>query len=339
MRLAQFIRLAKREILAESLAYATSIPALKGMSSQALEDRLPWVLDAIAHDLDQPQSRTQSIDKSRGLAPPPEAETAAQTHGVQRARMGLDIEQVVAEYRVLRSSVLRLWADAHEPDLHVAEDTMRFNEAIDQAVAESVSFHAAELARWRDIFLAVLGHDLRSPISALLLTAEVLIRETSGQAQALSISMLRSSRRMASLLDSLLEYNKAALGVGMALRLEHVDLAAHCREEVEMLRLAFPHRVINYRVRGDATGSFDVSRVREALANLISNAAQHSPRGVPIDVLIEGTDTTVEVSTENAAAPIPPDVLNALFEPLQRRAPDERMPRSGGNLGLGLFIV
>jgi hypothetical protein len=59
--------------------------------------------------------------------------------------------------------VLRLWGDAHEPDAQVLDDTLRFNEAIDQAVAESVTFHADETERWRNIFLGVLGRDLRGP--------------------------------------------------------------------------------------------------------------------------------------------------------------------------------
>lgn len=337
MRLAQFIRIAKREILDESIAYAASFPALKGVEPHVLEDRLPWVLDAIAQDLEQPQSRDQSIDKSHGRIPPPEAQTAAQTHGVQRARLGLDIEQVVSEYRVLRASVLRLWAEGYAPDLCVTGDLMRFNEAIDQAVAESVSFHATELKKWRDIALGVLGNDLRGPLSAVQLTAEVLLRESSGKPQDLTASILRSTKRLGSLLDALLEYNKATLGNGMELSRAGVDLGTACHDEVQMLQLAFPASTLNYRMRGDTRGLFDASRVREALTNLVSNAVQHSSKGCVVEVQVVGHEAAVEIVVENQAEPMAPEVLNSLFEPMARHAQGSR--GSSGNLGLGLFIV
>lgn len=174
MRLAQFIHQAREQIIAESVEYAADLPVLSGQAIEALRDHLPLVLEAIARDLELPQTRAQSIAKSEGRNPTPYAETAAQTHGLLRARSGLTIEQLVAEYRVLRSCVLRLWADACKPDRHAIADTLRFNEAVDQAVAESVAFFSAEVERWRGIFLGVLGHDLRGPLNAMMLTAEVL---------------------------------------------------------------------------------------------------------------------------------------------------------------------
>ncbi len=264
-------------------------------------------------------------------------ETAAQTHGTYRARSGLSIEQLVAEYRVLRSCVLRLWADAYPPDRHTIEDTLRFNEAIDQAVAESVAFYTSEVSRWRDIFLGVLGHDLRSPVNTVLIAAELVRQKTSGETQKLADALLRSGRRLTALLDSLLAYNKSSLGVGMELHRAQVDLGAQCLEEVELLRLAFPHKRIVFTLCGDTHGSFDSSRIREALANLVSNAAQHSLAGNAITVSVAGRSGVVEICTENISAPIPPDEMSALFDPLRRRPHQPKT--SAPNLGLGLFIV
>lgn len=338
MRLHDFLDQARERILAESVAYAATLPVLGGESLEALRDHLPLVLDAIARDLEQPQSRAQSIAKSQGLGPATGAESAAQTHGALRARSGLTIEQLVAEYRVLRSSVLRLWADAAEPDEHVLADTMRFNEAIDQAVAESVAFHAAELERWRAIFLGVLGHDLRGPLNAMLLTAEVLRQEVTGAAAMHAQALLRNGRRLEALLDSLLEYNKSRLGVGMAIDRSRVDVAHLCRQEVRLLHDALPDVAIVFDAKGDTNGDFDGSRVREALANLVFNAAQHStPAGTPITITLRDRGDAVEVSTENESDPIPPDVLQGLFEPLRRRSAGAGGSRR--NLGLGLFIV
>ena len=337
MRLSQFIYDAKEKIIAESLAHAVRIPAMKGASTAILHNHLPLILDAICRDLKQAQSRTQSIQKSLGNAQNSPSETAAQTHGTYRARSGLSIEQLIAEYRVMRSCVLRLWADTCEPDQHISGDTLRFNEAIDQALAESVAFFTIEVSRWRGIFLSVLGHDLRSPVNTVLLSAELLKQRTSGDTQKLADLLVRSGRRLTTLLDSLLDYNKSSLGVGMELHLKPVDLGPQCQEEVELLRLAFPKTRIVFTLCGDTRGSFDASRVREALANLIANAAQHSPPGTAVMVAVAGTGPVVELSTENVSPPIPPDEINALFDPLRRRSHAPRIPSP--NLGLGLFIV
>jgi signal transduction histidine kinase len=264
---------------------------------------------------------------------------AAQTHGMLRARSGLTIEQFIAEYRVLRSCVLRLWADAHWPDRHTIEDTMRFNEAIDQAVSESVAIYNAEVERWRTLFLGVLGHDLRGPLNAMLLTAELLARTAKEPAVVERVNALvRNCDRLETLLDSLLEYNKSALGIGMMIHRSKVDLAVLCKDEVDVLRAALPATQIVFKAEGDTSGHFDGSRVREAVANLIFNAAQHGHSVAPVTLLVAEHDGGVQVSTENESEPIPHEVLQNLFEPLRRYASEA--PRdSRRNLGLGLFIV
>jgi signal transduction histidine kinase len=339
MRLAKFIDQAREQILAESVKFASTLPVLGGEAGGSLRNHLPLVLDTIVRDLEQPQSRAESIAKSEGRAPASLTETAAQSHGLARARSGLTIEQLIAEYRVLRSCVLRLWADAHPPDQEAIEDTMRFNEAIDQAVSESVAFYHAEVERWRSLFLGVLGHDLRGPLNAMLMAAEVMARKAKETAVAEPANALvRNGHRLQTLLDSLLEYNKSALGVGIMIHRSKVDLAALCKDEVDVLRAALPATQIVFKAEGDTSGYFDGSRVREAVANLVFNAAQHGQSVAPVTLMVAVHDGGVQVSTENETEPIPHEVLQNLFEPLRRYATDA--PRdSRGNLGLGLFIV
>jgi signal transduction histidine kinase len=123
----------------------------------------------------------------------------------------------------------------------------------------------------------------------------------------------------------------------MAVHRSTVNLALVCREEVDLLQRALPLVKIELDVAGDTSGHFDGSRVREALANLVFNAAQYSPAGTPVAVAVHGRDHTVEVSTANESEPIPREVLQNLFEPLRRHSTAAGGPRS--NLGLGLFIV
>ena len=145
MRLADFIVNRMEAILAEWEAFATTLlPGAGSMTSLALRDHAQSILEAVAKDLTTPQTREAQSEKSKGRVPEVlgAEETAAKTHGLLRATSGFDINQLVAEYRALRASVLRLWIDTtlEAPEV---DDVIRFNEAIDQAIAESVShFHA-----------------------------------------------------------------------------------------------------------------------------------------------------------------------------------------------------
>lgn len=337
MRLALFLEAQRDPILEAAVAYARTIPALAEVEAQAIRDDLPHLLQAIAADLRTPQSRTESIAKSHGDASAPASPTPAQIHGLLRARLGLDIEQLIAEFRALRSSILRLWAETYPPGPNVIDDISRFNEAIDQAVAESVQFHAAETERWRQIFLSVVGHDLRGPLNTMALTVELMRREASPQPSAHTAMLVRGIKRLSSLLDSLLEYSRTSLGVGMALQRSEVDLGVACAEELELLRAAHPEAHIAYAAQGDTTGHFDASRVREALSNLVANAITHGDRSAPTAVTVEGDNILVHISVENAGE-IPAQDIEMLFTPL--RQGDAGPSRAGrANLGLGLFIT
>jgi len=335
MRLARFLETDREPILAAAVAYARTIPPLENMGEVTLRDHLPHLLETISADLRRSQSRTQSIEKSLGHGPTEDMITAAQKHGLLRARRGISIEHLVAEYRALRSSILRLWMDRHPPDASTSEDIARFNEAIDQAVAESVQFFAQERERWRQIFLGVLGHDLRGPLNAISITVEMMRRSASeppGQTALLS----RAVKRLTSLLDSLLEYNQAEFGSGMVLQRATVDLAEACVEELELLRAAYPDADIQLKTSGDTQANSDPSRVREALANLVTNAVKHGAPGTPVVVDITGDATDVRIAVENSAH-IPAEEVEQLFEPLRQRDTSAKVERT--HLGLGLFIV
>src|SRR4030095_11995144 len=169
-------------------------------------------------------------------------ETGAHTHSLLRARAVFNIDQLVAEYRALRASVIRLWFDSGKAGgPQTRDDMVRFNEAIDQAVAESVAYFTAEMDRWRHVFLGVLGHDLRGPLNAILLTAEVLSKMTlAAPLEDHTVRLIRSGKRMKTLLDDLLDFSRGSLGIGLALHRTEVDLASVCTEEVELLRTALP---------------------------------------------------------------------------------------------------
>lgn len=343
MRLADFILGNTEDIVVAAEGFARTLqPAAAHMDSEALRDHMPMILSAVALDLRSPQTSQEQTAKSLGLSPRPHGapETAAQTHALLRAKAGFDIEQLVAEYRALRACVLRLWlASGSEPEATAADDIVRFNEAIDQAIAESVAFFTAEVDRWRHVFLGVLGHDLRGPLNAILLTTEMLSRMTGDAPLSKhTLRLIQSGRRMKSLLDDLLDFSRSSLGLGLVMRRTQTDLTQGCAEEIDILRTALPGCPIEFHVEGNCTGHFDVSRIREVLGNLVTNAAKYGDAGAPARVRLVGDLDAVRLSVENEGVPIPLEAMQDMFEPL-RRGSAQNDDGDRVSLGLGLFIV
>lgn len=160
MRLADFILHDMETILVQWEAFAgTLLPAAANMQALALRDHAQQILQAVAKDLSTAQTREAQAEKSMGRAPTLSGapETAAQTHALLRARSGFNIRQLAAEYRALRASVLRLWMDDCQPDTPHLDDIIRFNEAIDQALAESVDLFSEQVDQARNLLLGCSG--------------------------------------------------------------------------------------------------------------------------------------------------------------------------------------
>ena len=169
-RLADFIRNNHSAIVREWIEFArTRSPASHEMSKLRLQDHVVDILDFIAADLKSPQTRAEQVDKSHGIIPEegPFQQSAAEIHAALRLADGFDIDQMVSEYRALRASVVKLWVAQHKSLANTdIEDLTRFNEAIDQAVTESVAHYTKTINQSRNLFLGILGHDLRNPIGA-----------------------------------------------------------------------------------------------------------------------------------------------------------------------------
>lgn len=341
MRLAEFIEANAQRIAdgAEVFA-ATQAPSGVQLDSVTLRDHIPEVLAAIAKDLRTAQDPAEQIAKSEGRAARIDGpESAASTHGRLRAKSGFHIDQMVAEYRALRAAVLRLWLADHPPSGHDPVDLIRFNEAIDQALAESVADYSKETESWRSVFLGVLGHDLRGPLSVIVSTSELISKLSQGTPiTEHTEAIMRSGRRMSRLLDDLLDHSRIALGMGIRIVPTEIDLHAALSEEITLLRAALPAATIRFSATGAETGRFDASRICEAVNNLVTNAAKYGDSEAEIQVTLDGDDDQVEIVVCNRGAELPPGLLNSMFEPLQRgterAASGERQ-----SLGLGLFIV
>lgn len=179
MSLSAFIRSSMTEILAEWTAFAKkAAPAEGEMTDLALTDHAEAILCQIADDIEKYQSKQEQYEKSQGdevnLS---QRESAAAIHGRLRHASNFSLSQLSSEYRALRATVLRLWLPGvNQMSETTIQEMVRFNEAIDQALAESIVTFSALAERTRDLFLAVLGHDLRAPIATVALVADLLTR-------------------------------------------------------------------------------------------------------------------------------------------------------------------
>jgi signal transduction histidine kinase len=338
-RLANFILRDMESILAKWEVFAaTCLPAAASMASLELRDHAKQILEAVAADLSTSQSPEEQAAKSKGLAlaPFPARETAAQTHAVMRARSGYDIKQLVAEYRALRASVLSLWVDSCGPAAPHLQDVIRFNEAIDQAVAESVAYFSAQVDQARNLLLGMLGHDMRNPLQAVRMTARHLeLMNAGAEVSTAAGRLMRSGAQLQTLLDDLVDFNRTNLGLGISIVPSPVDLGALCAQELEQLGVAYPDSQLQLNVEGDCQGSWDGRRLQQLLGNLVTNAIHHGAPDRPVRVAVVGEETYLRIEVSNSGSAIDREILLQLFEPLKRGTANGRHP----GLGLGLYIV
>ncbi len=337
MTLADFIERNRETILAEWVAFAgTMLPAADDMVASELRDHAPKILEAISKDLRSRQSREAQYEKSQGRAPVVEdaPDTAAEIHAVLRARSGFDINQLVAEYRALRASVLRLWIDNGTIDRSSIDDMRRFNEAVDQAIAESVSHFHTEVETARNLLLGMLGHDMRSPLSTIVTTASGLqLMDAGPVVSAAADRLVRGAQSLRSLLDDLIDFSRTRLGLGLRIAPVQVDLSQVISGELEQLRGAHPERSVHLTIEGDTAGQFDGRRVQQVLRNLVSNAMLYGAPAMPVRVMLRGVPDAVHLVVANNGPTINDQTADEMFLALKRGSPH------GDGLGLGLFIV
>jgi len=343
MRLPEFILRDMEAILLQWEEFAaTQLPAAAHMTPLALRDHAKQILEAVAKDLTTAQTREAQAEKSMGRAPKlmDAPETAAQTHAVLRARSGFNVIQLAAEYRALRASVLRLWMDACQPEPPDMGDVIRFNEAIDQALAESIGFFSAQIDQARDLLLGMLGHDMRSPLQTIQMTAAYLAALNVGEKVSGAASrLIHSGARMKALLDDLVDFNRTRLGLGINVTPAPVDVAVLFADELEQLRAAHPGHRLDLEVVGDAQGLWDGLRLQQLLGNLVTNAIKYGAPEAPVRVVISGVEAELRFEVKNAGSAIERSTLDRIFDPLQRGPGNENRYSTDGSLGLGLYIA
>jgi signal transduction histidine kinase len=338
VRLSEFIRTDTERIVREWEEFAKTLPAEADLPRWFLRVHIAAILRSIAEEIERSEPAFEQQAKGRGEGTAGPIEHVAAAHLDLRIESGFDLVQIMAEYRALRACVLRLWR-AKDPDGFVqgAEEITRFCEAVDRAVAETVPAYEQRDARYRDRFLAMLGHDLRNPLNSISLSAMSLAgaEGLNEKQQGAASRILSSAQRLNNMVNDILDFARGRLGSPMPITRVKANLGTLAREVADEVRSANPEFLVDVETQGDLNGDWDGERVKQLLSNLLTNAVQHGA-GKNVGLSVKGEENLVFLEVRNEGPPIRKELLGTMFDPLVQGRSSTQNPTG---LGLGLFIV
>jgi signal transduction histidine kinase len=345
MRLSDFILKDTEAILAEWEEFARRLAPGNAMGVIALRDHAEKILRLAARDMVSAQTDEQQAEKSKGHGgggiESDGLDGASHEHALDRLGSGFNLIEVVSEYRALRASVLRLWGKcvqaADEDDLR---DLIRFNESIDQSLAEAVKSYTQRVDESRELFLATLGHDLRNPLTAIVASSQLLAgsAQLDDEHRGIASRMSGFAKVMSGMIHDLLDFTRARLGGGMPVSPARTDLQQLLRDVLDEFRAAHPHRLLRFESFGDTSGEWDAARLRQVVSNLLGNAIEYATDATPIEVSARGETSEVLLAVKNEGPPISSSVLPTIFNPFVRAPEVRTRQRPFGGVGLGLYI-
>lgn len=205
-----------------------------------------------------------------------------------------------------------------------------------QQAAEAALSHERINSSLREQFIAVLGHDLRNPLSAVSATAELLaLRKNEPDLVKIGQRLKSTTLRMARLIDDVMDFARGRLGSGIGVSIDYVDdLATALRVVVAEVREANPGRMLVDDIAIDTRVRCDRTRVQQLLSNLLGNAVTHGSAEFPVRAQVRVEGAALVLTVMNGGNAIAPEALGKVFEPYWR--PPTSKP--GGGLGLGLYI-
>ena len=344
MRLADFIENNKEKIAEEWVEYAcNNIEAAKGLDLKEVRDHVIEMLENICADMRSDQSDEEQEIKSKGNKEKQVGDDkAAKDHGAQRVDMGFDIVALSSEFRALRASVLRLWSreGKWKNTEEETRDIIRFNEAIDEAWMYSLERFHNKVDESKNWFLAVLGHDLRNPLAAILGAQQILklSKNLTDKEREMIHRTAASAKRMSELISNLLELTNLRLGSGMSIEKSPGDFSKQAELIVQEFQVSYPNAQFKLELPGPVQGEWDIMRINQLMTNLIGNALRHGEPGGPIKVEVSGDADEVEFTVHNNGKPIPEAIQEKIFEGGFSNG-NNNHSSSDESYGLGLYIV
>ncbi|WP_029034730.1 sensor histidine kinase [Salinimicrobium terrae] len=343
MKFAHFIKTHKKEITDEWVKFAKdNIECVGKLDLEEVRDHIKQMLDRVVESMESSETDAQQEEKSKGNMNMLSGESeAANQHGEQRADKGFNLIELCSEFRALRASVLRLWeanskAGKLETDF---QDMIRFNEAIDELLIISVERFQNKVDDSKNWFMGILGHDLRNPLAAISGVQSILkmSKNLSEKEKSLLGRAGSSVKRMAELIDNLLELTNLRLGNGMNINKSQVDLSTQSTKIVQELQIAYPEAELIIESPGPVQGEWDVLRLDQLMTNLITNALRHGKPGGPVTVsiLAKGNDAFFKIHNEG---PLIPKSIKEMIS-TGNFTKTNGDPTKRDSYGLGLYII
>jgi signal transduction histidine kinase len=203
------------------------------------------------------------------------------------------------------------------------------------AVEARRRLEAENQTRFAEMFIGILGHDLRNPLNAISIGASLIKRKGIADERVLG-RILQSSERMSNMVGQLLDLTRTRLAGGIPIERKPAGLRAVVAGAIEELQLVHRDREIRLATGEEIDGLWDADRLAQVVSNLVGNALEHGAPDEPVTVSLSAADDIVRLSVHSLGPPIPPEVLSTIFDPYRRTS--ARSGRSKG-LGLGLFIT
>ena len=335
-RLADLITRDRDALLSRWRRQVQELPSARGLDTPTLNDHLPGFLDELAREL---RSRSDET------IPEALAESGPSAHGLQRVHDAFDIEEVVAEYNILRGCIHDL-ADANGLSLqgrafHILNRVL--DGAIRLAVQTFATQRALEVRERREEYLAFVAHDLRTPLNAISLATSALERMAAEDATAASAQMFKTLRRNVLHLDGLVgkvikENSNLLTEIGIKLAPRAFDLwplVEALIHDLHPVAGTSSTELVN-EVPDDLVVYADAGLLRRVFQNLIANAIRYTPRGrVVIGAAESGAAGDVECWVADNGAGIAAERLEQVFDKFETDPRNEE----GSGAGLGLAIV
>jgi signal transduction histidine kinase len=301
------------------------LPALRPMTKPVLFDHLPEFLNGLANWID---GNTEDAERAFSRL--------AEGHALQRLGYGVGLETLTCEYSKLRVVMLRLLMEVPATDEN-REATVLLHEGMDRAINEAMHRYATRREEVRERFVAILGHDLRDPLSTVVISANLLAGNPhlKPEHRVVASRIVRACDRMQRMINDVLDFARGHLGNGIPANPTLNDMGEICRAAADEITGANPQREIAVDLKGDLRGAFDRDRVHQALTNLISNAVHHGEGRIDVRAFEADDHHAIITEVTSHGEVIPDNLRRRLFDPFAQG--DLVGPRHG--LGLGLFIV
>jgi signal transduction histidine kinase len=299
-----------------------ALPAMLPFEGQAKQ-----ILMAVAADIESNADRAASS-------------AAVTVRTVLRTTPDFDVQRVGEALHLLRAVVPAVWNPAEG---HAFNEWQRFHAAVDFAVGEVIAQYALQVERTRSLFLGMLGHDLRTPLSAIHMACQYLARNDAPPERKLE-TVARVSRcagTMEGMIRDVLDFARSRLGKQMSVVKKPVDLGHACHEALEDIRAEHPRCEFRFDQTGSLAVVADGARLRQALRNLLDSAARNGARDMPILFHASTSNDRIVFRVTCKGQAMSPDTLRTMFDPIAQLAiaganPDGNPP---ADLGLELFIA